>query len=180
MRVPVHILAFKSLIIFFAVHLTADPVHGQTAQSAFRAVTWGMTPDEVHTLEPGTHLRSDANEDLGVGCVEVYFDVIRGKVGTVTYGFQKDHLVYGAYRFKLNKDDRSFSQMMGEHMRSRYGESKRVEVSGDGKTIQLHWSTPQTRVIARFAPTSLQIHFWETSHWAQQENPSAWVGKLDE
>jgi hypothetical protein len=135
-----------------------------------------MSPDEVQTVERGTYLRSKSDARAGLDTVKAYFDVILGKVGRVSYGFFDDRLVYGAYRFKLDEDDRAFSQTMGEQMRSTYGESKHVEVSEDGRTIQLHWSTARTRVIGRFGPKTLDIYLWDVKHWerhAHQPTPDA-------
>lgn len=179
MRIPVHFLLSKSLLVAVIVYLTTGPVHAQRGRPTFRTAAWGMNPDAVQAVEPGTHLRTDSENDVGVERIDAYFDTIQGKIGTVAYGFHKGHLVYGAYRFKLGKDDRAFSQRMGEQMRSRYGKAERVEVSDDGETIQLHWSTPQTRVIAQFAPTALRVHFWETSHWRQKVTSSAGLGDSD-
>jgi hypothetical protein len=132
-----------------------------------------MSPDKVQTVERGTYLRSKPDARAGLDTVEAYFDVVLGKVGRVSYGFSEDRLVYGAYRFKLDKDDRAFSQTMGEQMRSTYGESERVEVSEDGRTIQLHWSTVRTRVVARFGPELLDIYFWDITHWERYADQPA-------
>lgn len=167
MRVLFHFLAVKACIFLVVVSL-AEPVHAQRSQSVFRAVNWGMTPDAVQAVEPGTHLRTDSENEIGVERIDAYFDVIRGKIGTVVYGFHEDRLVYGAYRFNLNEEDRAFSQMMGEQIRSAYGESQHVEASDDGRTIHLHWSTPETKVIAQFGPELLRVHFWEANHWSQR------------
>jgi len=129
-----------------------------------------MSPHEVHTVERGTYLRTKPGARPGLDTVKAYFDVILGKVGRVSYGFFEDRLVYGAYRFKLDEDDRAFSQTMGEQMRSIYGESKHVEVSEDGRTIQLHWSTARTRVIGRFGPETLDIYLWDADHWERHTN----------
>lgn len=161
------------LALLFAVTICPESILAQSAHATFRAATWGMSPDEVQSTESGTHLGSRSDTPAGIDRVEAYFDTIQGKVGEAVYGFFESRLVYGAYRFKLKKRDRAFSQALGKHMRATYGESERVEVSDDGRTIQLHWATPRTKVIARFAPTSLDVHFWDASYWTQRASQSA-------
>jgi hypothetical protein len=105
--------------------------------------------------------------------MEAYVDVVHGKTGEVAYGFSDGRLVHGAYRFTLKKRDRPFSEAMGGRLRSRYGETERIEVSDDGRVLRLHWSTPHTKVIARFAPNSLRIDFWAKNHWRRHVRRSA-------
>jgi len=126
-----------------------------------------MSPRTVRAAEPGTRLGPRPVVSSSLSHVEAYFDVVHGKVAEITYGFAAGQLVHAAYRFTLKEHDRPFSQKVGAHLRSTYGESDKVKVSGEGRVLQLHWSTPQTTVIARFAPESLRIQFWETAHWTR-------------
>jgi len=177
MRTPIRTAALRVLLpsVFVLVGAASlvSPARAQSSPPTFRTATWGMAPSAVRAAEPGTALgtRSDAAPDLDR--VEAYFDVVRGKAAEITYGFAAHRLVYGAYRFTLKERDRPFSQTMGTHLRSTYGDSEGVEVSGEGQVLHLHWSTPRTKVIARFAPTSLHIQYWDREHWHATANRPA-------
>lgn len=170
MRTSIHALLYIASAVVLIAGSAPEPAHAQTNQPAFRPATWGMTPADVQAMESGTPLATDQpvstrNALASLDRVDAYMDVIRGKVGKIVYGFADDRLVHVGFRFQLKARDRSFSQRIGAHLRSRYGESEDVEVSDEGRTIRLHWTTTPTMVIGQFAPTVLHVQFWDGQHW---------------
>jgi hypothetical protein len=184
MRAPTHASLCSILAGFLIASLVALPALAQSDQPAFRPATWGMTPSDVQSMEPGTPL-SNGREAPARGVlasldhVETYMDVIRGKVGKIVYGFADEQLVYSAFHFQLKERDRAFSQRIGTHLRTRYGESEHVDVSESGRTIRLHWSTSHMKVIGQFAPDLLQVQFWDAEHWTQRAAGTALTGRPD-
>lgn len=173
---------FGSLLI---AGLLALPALAQPDQPAFRPATWGMTPSDVQSMEPGTPLADGRQAAARGGLasldhVEAYMDVIRGKVGKIVYGFADEQLVYSAFHFRLKERDRAFSQRIGTHLRTRYGASQHVDASESGRTIRLYWSTSHTKVIGQFAPDLLQVQFWDAEHWAQRTAGTALTDHRDE
>ena len=167
MRASFYASRLHALVLLFGVALLSDPAQAQSSSPTFRAATWGMPLSTVQSAEPGTRIGSRPDPAPGLDHVEAYVDVVHGKTGEVAYGFSGGRLVYGAYRFTLKERDRPFSEATGRRLRSSYGETERVEVSGNGHVLHLHWSTPHTKVIARFAPKSLRIDFWAKRHWSR-------------
>ena len=174
MRASTLALPYTPLAILIIAGFMTAPAHAQSNQPAFRPATWGMTPADVQSIESGTRLQGGRQDKATASLdrVEAYVDVIRGKVGKIVYGFVDGRLVYSGFRFKLKKRDRSFSQRIGAHLRTRYGESEHVEASNGGRTIRLHWSTARTKIIGQFAPDALHVQFWDAQHARRRDAPS--------